>query len=490
MALPLVSAAIVLLFGMITYASTQREDAATRLVSHTHAVIETNDRVLARLIDAETGERGFIITGDSAYLDPYHGAAVQVDARLKELRQLTADNPRQAARLDSLERLVRARLALLEQRIATRRRAGFDSTRVEFVTLGGGRPVMDSVRRVSAAIATDEQELLAVRRADQQRHTRRVLWVVGAGALVAALLALAITVTLSRSVATEARLSHEVKKRADDIDAANRQLEEQAVEMVMLNEELQTTNEQLEQRSAEAEEANRVKSEFLANMSHDLRTPLNAIIGYVDLLEGGIRGPVTAEQLADLSRIRRSGSHLLALINQVLDFAKVEAGRVQLVLDDLPVDGVLSELRPLVDPQVKAKGLTLFVQSGTNLTVRADREKLDQILVNLLGNAIKFTDAGGRIDVTCRDEDSVVRFDVRDTGEGIPADQLDAVFDPFVQVERRNRPRDSRLAGSHGVGLGLSISRQLARAMLGDLTVASRVGEGSTFTLRLPRALR
>ena len=238
----------------------------------------------------------------------------------------------------------------------------------------------------------------------------------------------------------------------------------------------------LEERTAEAEQANRVKAQFLANMSHDLRTPLNAIMGYVDLLDAGVRGPILPEQLRDLQRIKRSGSHLLALINEVLDFAKVEAGHLQLRIDDIPVESVLAELQPLVEPQVRAKGLEFKMECDPNLTVRADREKLDQILVNLVGNAIKFTDGQGRIDVVGRAEGTWARMEVRDTGEGIAVDQLDAVFAPFVSVERRRRPREPQ-----GIGLGLSISRELARAMSGELTVTSVLGEGSIFTLRLPR---
>ena len=482
-ALPLLSALIVLGFGMITYGGLRREAAATSLVTHTHAVIEENDRLIARLVDAESGERGFVITGDPVYLDSYHGASAEIDVRLRTLRDLAADNSRQNERLDTLERLVRSRLASLETRIATLRRAGLDSARAELLRLGGGKPIMDSVRQVVAAIDADEQQLLLARRATQRSHERTVVWIVGLGTVVAALLALAISLMLSRSAAVQARLAREVRARAEEAEAANRQLQEQGVELEMLNEELQTSNEQLEERTAEAESANRIKAEFLANMSHDLRTPLNAIIGYVDLLEAGVRGPLLPEQHADVSRIKRSGSHLLGLISQVLDFAKVEAGHVQLHLDDVPVEGVLAELRPLVEPQVQSKGLAFRSECDADLVVRADREKLDQILVNLVGNAIKFTDPGGRIDVVCRAEGSWVRTDVRDTGEGIPTDQLDAVFAPFVQVERGKRPRESQ-----GVGLGLSISRQLARAMHGDLTVASAVGKGSTFTLRLPQS--
>jgi signal transduction histidine kinase len=153
------------------------------------------------------------------------------------------------------------------------------------------------------------------------------------------------------------------------------QLQDQASEMEMLNEELQTTNDQLAERTVEAEQANLIKADFLANMSHDLRTPLNAILGYVDLLETGVHGPMVSEQANDVGRIKRSAGHLRALITEVLNFAKIEARQLQLAIEDVRMDAVLGELRPIVEPQVAAKGLTLRTSCPPDLIVRADRER-------------------------------------------------------------------------------------------------------------------
>ena len=246
---------------------------------------------------------------------------------------------------------------------------------------------------------------------------------------------------------------------------------------------------------AEAEAASRAKSEFLAVMSHELRTPLNAIGGYAELIEMGIRGPVTEQQREDLGRIQRSQRHLLGLIASVLDYARVEAGAVAYRLADVPVTEAVAEAEALVAPQLRAKGLG-YAWSGAapDLCVRADPEKLQQVLLNLLGNAVKFTDHGagapGRVDVACTVDDGRegdapagrVHIHVRDTGVGIAAEELERVFEPFVQA-------DQRLTRPHaGVGLGLAISRDLARGMGGDLTAESTPGVGSTFTLTLPRA--
>jgi signal transduction histidine kinase len=222
-------------------------------------------------------------------------------------------------------------------------------------------------------------------------------------------------------------------------------------------------------------------------MSHELRTPLNAIGGYAELMEMGIRGPVTPQQRDDLRRLQGSQRHLLGLINEVLNYAKLETGTVHYDLKPVRVRDALAGAEVLVAPQAAAKGLTLSVrrvseEEPTFLVVRADTEKLRQILVNLLSNAVKFTDRGGQVTLGYLASDDMVRMTVHDTGIGIAADQLVHIFDPFVQV------RSDLTRTAEGTGLGLAISRDLARGMGGDLTVESEPGAGSTFTLVLPRA--
>ncbi|HEY4304455.1 MAG TPA: ATP-binding protein [Gemmatimonadaceae bacterium] len=231
-----------------------------------------------------------------------------------------------------------------------------------------------------------------------------------------------------------------------------------------------------------AEAANAAKSEFLANMSHELRTPLNAIGGYSDLLSAGIRGPVNEAQLADLARIKRSQHHLLSLINDILNFAKIEAGRVQMVPRDVSMSDVLGQLEAMIGPQLLEKHLQYDYQCcDASYTAYVDPERLQQILLNLLSNAVKFTNDGGRITVHCAAHRDMMIVRVSDTGVGIPADKLESVFEPFVQIDR------ARWTGLAGTGLGLSISRDLARAMGGELTATSTVDVGSTFVLRVPR---
>ncbi len=236
-------------------------------------------------------------------------------------------------------------------------------------------------------------------------------------------------------------------------------------------------------RVARAEAANKAKGEFLAALSHELRTPLNAIGGYVDILTMGIRGELTPEQLEDLERIRRSQQHLLGIINDLLNFSRIDAGRITYRISPVRLSDVVAGIESMVGPMAAPKGLSLeWPDPSGCAVVLGDRSKVDQILLNLLTNAVKFTSRGGHISVACGTSDGAGLIRVRDDGVGIDPELAESIFEPFVQVGRS-------LATPHeGTGLGLSISRDLARAMNGDLTVESQPGSGSTFTLSLPLA--
>jgi signal transduction histidine kinase len=289
-----------------------------------------------------------------------------------------------------------------------------------------------------------------------------------------------------------ARAQH-AEALAEELQVQAGHLEEQATELEMLNAELAERTGDAERARAAADAANRAKSEFLANMSHELRTPINAVLGYGELLEMEIAGPITEGQRVHLERIRSSGRHLLTLINDILDLAKVEAGQLTVQHNRETLESVVREALTIVEGQYTERGVALRnACDDLDVPYVGDLDRVRQILLNLLSNAAKFTEPGGSVTLRCGttatpDAEAEVSGTgrwtfaaVEDTGIGIGEEQARTVFQPFVQVE------SGRTRTQGGTGLGLTISRQLARLMGGDLTLRSEVGKGSCFTLWLP----
>jgi signal transduction histidine kinase len=235
--------------------------------------------------------------------------------------------------------------------------------------------------------------------------------------------------------------------------------------------------EQLLQARRLAEEANAARAKFLSMMSHDLRTPLTSITGHASLIAAGMRGPVTEDQRDGLDRIREAGQELLRMINDILNFAKLESGSVDVRVAPVKVADAVARASTLVHVRLSEEQLAFEAAGCDGGEVLADADRLQQVLLNLLTNAIKFTPPGGRISVTCARDGDRVLLRVQDTGIGIASDQLQRVFEPFVQLD------STRV---DGVGLGLAISRELTQAMGGELTAESEPGEGSVFTIALP----
>ena len=528
-------AIVVLVIGLITYFGVVDARDASAWVEHTHRTIDRTRATLSDLKDAETGQRGFILTGDDTYLEPYTTALATLAADTSALRLLTADNALEQRRLDQLAPLVAVRLNELDTGIVLRRTQGL-SAAVARLQTDRGKNAMDRIRALIGSMEVSERALLSVRSADEERRAEIVTLVLVLGTVAAVLIALVLNGLLTRYAESQARAARDLdlqntqlesqglelelqnqqlqeqasemelqqqhlQEQATELEAQNEQLHQQTIELETQTEELRAITGELEERTTEseraraaaeqarmvAESANRAKAEFLATMSHELRTPLNAIGGYVDLMELGIRGAVTAEQLEDLGRIKKSGRHLLALINDILNFAKLEAGKVDFNIADTSVLDLAGGVQALVAPQMHARGIrVVYERCDPEIAVRADAEKVQQILLNLLTNAQKFTSSGGRIGITCAGTGDVVSIAVSDTGRGIPADKLESIFEPFVQVDR-HLASDTVPHSQRGIGLGLAISRELARAMGGDITVQSELGAGSIFTLTLPR---
>jgi signal transduction histidine kinase len=425
-------------------------------VEHTHEVLGELDHTLLRLVDAETGARGFRLTFDATYLSPYLDAGRDVKAGLARLREMTADRASQQRRLDAIGSLVIARLALLDSAVRTSQLDARAAAASGVPISSRGRLMMDSVRTLIGSMRNEEARLLTERTAAEDSRTVLVIGLAVVGSLLAAALAL-LTNWLLNGVATrETALARELEARTAE----------------------------RERLIADLEAANNTKMNFLTTMSHELRTPLNAMDGYAELLAMGIRGPVNAEQSKDLERIRHGGRYVLSLINDILSFAKLQSGHIELNLSAVRLREALAGAETLVAPQASAKGIT-FVHPPVDpsVVVLADPERLQQVVLNLVTNAVKFTDAGGTITLMSEANGRFARVTVSDTGRGIPPDKLQTIFDPFVQVGQTRIGTPLR----DGLGLGLAISRDLVTRMGGELTVESKVGQGSTFAFNLKR---
>jgi len=287
---------------------------------------------------------------------------------------------------------------------------------------------------------------------------------------LAGMLAQSMIVTILRKREVE----HAVIERTAELSDLNQTLREEVAQRRQAEAALRIAKEK-------AESANRAKSAFLSTMSHELRTPLNAIIGFSEIMESGMFGPLGAEKYHEYCNdIRGSGQYLLEVINDILDMSKIEAGRIRLDFEDLSLDTLLNEAMRVVGARAQDKQLQLAARISPELRLRADRRALKQIALNLLSNAIKFTPMGGRVTVRGRATDHCITLAIADTGIGIAKDALTRLGRPFEQVE-------SQLIKSHqGSGLGLAISKSLVELHGGRMRIRSALGKGTLVVVRLP----
>jgi len=461
--------AVVLLIGLLSYRSSTALGRHAYEIEATERVVTGINALISSLTDAETGQRGFLLTGEDRYLGPYRQARADIPVLLKSLGALTTADPEQAERIELLGPLVREKLGELARTIELRQSRGIDAA-LAVVRTDRGRAVMDRVRGICREIQTAAGRRLT-RYSEQARSSQRegsLITILGGVSLF--LLLLVATIAIQRG----------------------------NVRRQILIGELRQSERRLEDAAAEAQAANRAKSTFLSTMSHEIRTPMNAILGYAQLM---LRDPALgADAKTNLKIIGRSGEHLLGLINEVLDMSKIEAGRMDLNPVTFNLSSLVDDLAAMFRLRAEAKGLRfeMLVDGESAPCIVADEGKLRQALINLLGNAIKFTALGlvklhvtltqagsdhATLEQVASDHGSGNRLWlsalVEDTGSGITGEEQGMLFEPFSQIRRGVQSQE-------GTGLGLAISRKYARLMGGDITVTSSPGTGSIFRLEIP----
>ncbi len=449
--------------------------------AHDRLRIASEQRAAALLVTAESLQ--YIRDGGAARLESIRGRLASLDRSLTTLERGAAPGTREAlARTRGALDLLRD--AIVEDLEAWARLDAHEvSVNYRQMVLDRGHAVAAGLGEVTAALSADASDSFSDLRRAQILAVLLIVLISGAGIIGIHRQVLAPVPVMARALSSIA--AGNLDARVDLPDSEFRRVaaafDRMTGQLRAARETIRGHQAEIEIKNTELERASRMKSEFLATMSHELRTPMNAIMGYTSLMRRGIYGPLTDKQSEALAGIAETSSALLGLINDVLDISKVEAGQLTVHPSPFDAGSLARDAIETIRPLAMAKGLAIRMRSPAEpLMVTTDRARVRQILLNLLGNAVKFTPRG-EVEVTLSAGDAAVRFDVRDTGPGIRAEDQERVFETFRQLDAS----DEREQG--GTGLGLSISRKLARRLGGDLTLSSRPGEGACFTLRLPR---
>jgi signal transduction histidine kinase len=459
---------------VFSYRQQQVISAADADVRRALAIKNEIQTLNALMAGAAMAVRGYLLTGRDEFLAPYRLAEAELPDTMRKLRESIRD-PVVMAHFERISALLERKFLSLE---ALREQGRTWPAADLQAHLIGSKAVLDEMRDEIRTMHARETNLVAEYSAAAREAVRRNLWAdlatsvfVLVGGIAAYLMLFSGVVQRVKRLAMNAeRLTRD--EPLETLPAARD-------ELGILAERLQNASALLAARASEAQSASQAKTRFLSRTSHELRTPLNAILGFAQILEADLR---SSPQAGHADQILAAGRHLLALIDEILDIARIESGEMRIALEPLPLAPLLGESCDLIAPMAAERGVRLHVDTATDgIVVQADRQRLRQVLLNLLSNAVKYNRPGGEVHVHAKAGDGVVELAIRDTGSGIAAEDLARLFTPFERL-------DAERAGVEGTGLGLAVSRQIVRGMGGDIDVSSRPGEGSVFTVRLAHA--
>ncbi len=463
-----------LLIGVLITQQTMLNQDATRAAMRAAAIREQLQTVYVLLDDAESGQRGFLLAGEARLLASYSSAIKELPAALERLRQQTHNDPAISAEAKDLDATARAKIKNMALTLDLGRKGDLATVRERMRT--AGRSNMTHIRELIAAIQKTESAVLDVQRARRNESLARTEMFIGALVAILILFVIFSVTTMFANLRERERIIAEKSKAEAESVVLTAQLKSEKERLIGMIAELNNAR-------LAADDANRAKSEFLASMSHELRTPLNAILGFSEVIKAELFGPVGQTKYADYANdVHKSGQHLLDLINDILDLSKIDAGKVELREEMIEVTSLIADAALLVRERAQKSGVTLELQPAADLPLlNADKRLLKQILLNLLSNAVKFTPKDGRVTVKAlADSGGALRITVADTGIGMSHADITKAMSPYGQI-------DSRIARKHkGTGLGLPISRSLARMHGGELEVSSTPGKGTSITLVLP----
>ncbi len=461
---------ILAVIGFLSYHSLSEFIDTAQSVENSHTLIEKLDDLTTEVGDVESASRGFVMSGDDLYLEPYYSALNEVNSTLQQIRELSSGTA-QEVMVRQIEALCSEKLDHSRQLVQLRRQDGIKAASRLFLT-GTGHEMMDRLRAKIDEMGSIAKGALKRRSAAAQVRGRNAIRALFIGMLLSFSILSSIYYQLHREIVRRRSSEREIQSLNSDLE---RRIEERTVRLAELNKELAQRNEELAR-------ANHLKSEFLARMSHELRTPMNAIIGFSDLLAEEPEGPLNEEYRRYIKHINEGARHLLQLINDILDLSKIEAGRLELFPTGFRAAEALEEVMSVIRPLAQIKHIVIENRVAANVQINADRTRFKQVLYNLLSNAVKFTPEKGRVWIEALNSGERVFFTVADTGNGIAPEEHENIFNEFHQVAKTTR------GVKEGTGLGLAITRRLIEMHGGSISVESKPGNGSRFIFSLNSA--